>query len=420
MARSLLAAALLLLPLAFAGEEAPRPADLAHDLTEWPNRESWRNSDPWIAEHHRELRRMRPRVLVLVFANDVSLEAVRAHAAAVVSATAESTRFHGFEDPAAEPFLCYEPLRFVDLRDPPGPEGPRRVNSSAFPRKATGATVLDYAALYGRALAERIGIADPRDPARALDLHELIQLGFVHELWLYLIHEPGDRWPALETCEVKQHYDAQDRPIPGKHGPSGNGHDDSMPWSGRSFRIAFFNPHRGPGCAMENYGHTLEATANWGAVPAYKRWFDEFAELDLKRRFGLPFDSLYALGGADRASYPAGALEVTKDGEVHRASPYVARGGNVHFPPGATRHYDLWPAARPLSTIERWRQGGGEGGADLARPIDPARWRPYERLAPDGMGPWTVYWRQCMPGPGGECKDDQGRPLKSWWPYLFY
>lgn len=410
MARSL-SLLLLTAALAIAGEEAPRPAGLSADLTEWPNQASWRNSDPWIAEHHRELVRMRPRVLALVFANDASMEAVRAHAAAVVSATAESTRFHGFEDPAAEPFLLYEVVKWVDLRDP---DDPRRINSSAFPRKATGATVLDYAALYTKEMAAKIGIADPRDPTRCLDLHELIGLGFVHELWLYLIHEPGDRWPALETCELKQRYDAEDRAIAGKHSPSGNGHDDSMPWSGRSFRIAFFNPHRGPGCAMENYGHTLEATANWGAVPAYKKWFDAFAELDLDRRFGFPFGSLYAMHGDDRARYPDGALEVVKDGKVHRAEPYVARGGNVHFPPGASKHYDLWPEARPLTTIERWRQG------DEARPVDPARWKPYERLAPDGMGPWTVYWRQCMPGPGGEQKDDEGRPLKCWWPYLFY
>src|SRR5262249_26046762 len=105
MPRHLLGLVVAFCSLAFADDAPPRPERLAAELSEWPNQASWRNSDPWIAEHHRELRRMRPRVLALVFANDVSMETAQGHAAAVVSATAESTRFHGFSDPAAEPFL---------------------------------------------------------------------------------------------------------------------------------------------------------------------------------------------------------------------------------------------------------------------------------------------------------------------------
>ena len=39
-----------------------------------------------------------------------------------------------------------------------------------------------------------------------------------------------------------------------------------------------------------------------------------------------------------------------------------------------------------------------------------ARFRQYEQLAPDCMGPWMVYWRQCMPGYGTRCVDDDGQP----------
>jgi hypothetical protein len=44
----------------------------------------------------------------------------------------------------------------------------------------------------------------------------------------------------------------------------------------------------------------------------------------------------------------------------------------------------------------------------------------YRDLAPDCMGRWVVYWRQNMPGLGNTALDDDGRPMKNWWPFLFY
>jgi hypothetical protein len=41
-------------------------------------------------------------------------------------------------------------------------------------------------------------------------------------------------------------------------------------------------------------------------------------------------------------------------------------------------------------------------------------------MAPDCMGPWLVYWRQNMPGLDNRQKDADGRPMKNWWPFLFY
>jgi hypothetical protein len=31
-----------------------------------------------------------------------------------------------------------------------------------------------------------------------------------------------------------------------------------------------------------------------------------------------------------------------------------------------------------------------------------------------------VYWFQSMPGLDNKCLDAEGRPLKNWWPFLFY
>lgn len=364
---------------------------------------------------------MRPRVLVLNFANDVDMAGIEERTRKLVAAIAESTRYHGFADPSAPAFLEYDVVRYVDLRDSNPSADRKHETSELFPAKPKGTPGFqcNYEGLYGEALADRYGFKDPRDPKRCLNLHELIQRGLVHELWFYAIHR--DAWPAHETIEFKQYYDEKGCPIPGKHGPAGNGHDDTMPWSGRSFRIAFFNPHRGIGCAMENFGHTLEWMATCNSIGYYRKYFLEFAGLDLDRRYGLPFASLYALGRGDAASYPTkSSLQVKRRGKEHTVTNYVAVGGNVHFPPGGRHHYDLDSPFPVLSTIENYRQRNGPAGQDAVAEFTPAKWARYEAVAPDCMGPWMVYWRQCMPGLANRSLDDEGKPMKNWWVFLFY
>ena len=120
---------------------------------------------------------------------------------------------------------------------------------------------------------------------------------------------------------------------------------------------------------MESLGHSLERMASCGAIPYYERYFDD----------------------------------------------YVAACGNVHFTPNGRFDYDLDNPERVLSTIETWRQPGQE-----ARTWTIAELERYRDLAPDCMGRWVVYWRQNMPGLDNTALDDEGRPMKSWWPFLFY
>jgi hypothetical protein len=36
------------------------------------------------------------------------------------------------------------------------------------------------------------------------------------------------------------------------------------------------------------------------------------------------------------------------------------------------------------------------------------------------MGPWLIYWRQNFPGLKNRQKDDEVKPMKNWWVFLFY
>src|SRR4051794_32727061 len=319
---------------------------------------------------------MRPRVLVVNYVH--GFNEPRPLLNRLIAALRESSRWQG-RGPA---FLEYEIAEIVDLTEP---RGPLDRNSGQFPREPNGLH-LDYAAMYAQA-----GLAERED---------------INEVWLLADHT-DHTWP-WETVEVKRSYAHA-----GYERYAGNSGEHTAPWIGRSLRILFVNFARGVGCAMESLGHSLERMATCGAIPYYERYFREYAGLDLDRRFGLPFESLYQRSPVD---YPTPTtLRYPSKWRRARLEGYVAAGGNVHFMPNGRFDYDLDGGDPVRSTIETWRQPGSE----------PALWTPavldrYRDLAPDCMGRWVVYWRQNMPGLDNTARDDDGRPMKNWWPFLFY
>jgi hypothetical protein len=357
----------------------------------WPNAESAANSDPWLIAHHDDIRLMRPRVLAVNFVHGLGEAEARGQLERLCAALRESSRWQGYRDPDAPAFLEYQLVGIVDRTEP---RGDRDRNSAQFPRAADGIG-FDYGALY-----EMEGLGP------------LVERGEVNEVWLLADHT--DHSAPWETVEVKCAYDDAFRPV-GHNAQAGNSGAHSAPWIGRSLRILFVNFARGVGCAMESLGHSLERMFTCGALPSVERCFREFAGLDLDRRYGLPFESLY-LKGPDPVDYPTPTtLRYRRGWRRQRVEDYVAAGGNVHFMPNGRYDYDLDAPAPVLSTIETWRQPGEE-----PRPWTPAVLEPYRALAPDCMGRWVVYWRQNMPGLGHRALDDDGRPLKNWWPFLFY
>ena len=57
---------------------------------------------------------------------------------------------------------------------------------------------------------------------------------------------------------------------------------------------------------------------------------------------------------------------------------------------------------------------------DEPRAFSREKFERYQSVAPDCMGPWLVYWFQSMPGLNNRCIDADGKPMKNWWPFLFY
>ncbi|HOW71651.1 MAG TPA: hypothetical protein PKY77_13705 [Phycisphaerae bacterium] len=403
------------------------PADLPDDPTIWPNKTCFRASEPWLVENHTRIRKMQPRVLVLNFANDVEMSAIKDQTEKFIKALAESSRYHGYQDPKAPAFLDYRVVKYVDLRDEKPAPDMAKSSSTLFPVLPSKPADMwcDYKRLYTEEFAKYYGFEDPSTPGRHLDLKELIQAGIVHELWFYCIHDHKKGWPAFEVIELKQYYDKDGRPIPGKHGKAGNGgEDDTMPWTGHSFRIYFFNPHRGVGCQLENFGHLLEGHANHDTIAYHTKYFREFAGLDWDKRHKLPFKSLYEMS-YDRekckVTYPSeNKIIMLHEGKEYSVAPFDVFCGSNHWPPGARYHYDLDSPNTVECAIENYRLRNGPPGKDKLTEFNIKMTEQYRAVAPDCMGRWIVYWCQSMPGLDNNCIDDDGRPMKNWWVYLFY
>lgn len=405
---------------------------LASDVraAEWPNAASRANGDAWLAVHHAEIRVLRPRVLPLLFVNPAEPVAVDALLGRIVAAFREGSRARGFEDAAAAPQLEPVLLPTRDLRDgvagrPAAPPGWAFDNSTLYPRRAPGepgSWGLDYDALFDPAFAPLLGLEDPSVPGTFLPLCDALDQGLLHELWIVGSGDVAGDASAAEVLAAVPVRDASGNVVPGLVDRcAGNGcFDTDVRACGRSLRVGFVNYARGPGCYVHSVGHGIESLGRRRVIPSLSEWLLPFARLDLDRRYGLPFDSLYGVpcDATGCVGYPtASSLRVRTSGTV--VEPYDPACGNVHFPPNARRHYDDANDAEVRSSCDTFGRSVACGDDGLS-PVSRASWAAYESLAPDCGGAFLVWWLQHAPGFESGHRFEDGRPMPSLWPFLYY
>lgn len=230
---------------------------------------------------------------------------------------------------------------------------------------------------------------DPKDPKRFLTLKELVDAGYVHEVWFTGAADNIVSW--LECVEIKPRYDASFRRIPGEYVQAGNGGDPEQRFIGRSLRLNMLNYERGVGCGMENLGHALEGTAHSNCIPYFREYFYEYAMFDLDTRFGLPFNSYYYLWGEDKGvEYPDERTAIVRDGDKRwTLNDYYATGGMCISRPTAgatmTRRTPS-PCCRPSRT--------GASAAGEAAQTSSARGRTpcWSRSATSRPTAWDAGW----------------------------
>lgn len=394
---------------------------------EWPNPVAPATSDPWLAKNHDAIVRMRPRILALNFVNARPNAEMTALLEKITAAIREATRPHGDRDASAVPFLEYEIAYAVDLRDASPPSGWKYNNSTLYPREdpVVGQWGFDYEKLFTSEFAALYGIEDPASPGKPLSLCELSEKGLVHEVWIYADADVPDA-SAAEVLGIQPKYDESFQKYDvDLNRCAGNGcfdaEDEIPPSCTRTLRIGFVNATRGVGCYMESLSHGIETIGQSDDIPYFTRYFPEFGGFDLKQRHGLPFDSWYACSEPGCLTYPTTSSVAWKvGGQTGTIDPYVAVCGNAHFPPNGRQHYDVTNPAQVKSSCRGYHTAGGPGSGDPDELVSAADWQKYEGLAGDCDGPFLVWWWQQFPGPNRVAKDLDGKPMKNWWPFLFY
>jgi hypothetical protein len=414
-------AALICISAAAAICANPSSPKYTSNLRVWPNIKSSANSDEWLVKNHDKIQKMEPRVLVINFCNGLTPEEQKKKVEELRAALTESTRYHGYKDKKAKPFVEWKIAKIVDLSDPkPYPETPSD-NCTKYPQKNLKDEMnFIYKDLYNEKFAEYYGYKDPKNPQRYLKLNELVARGIVHEVWFFA-YQRRQHGGSFESTEWKPVYDANFKKVGNEHRMAGNGGDPEEPWFGRSLRILFMNAERGPGCAMESLSHSFEGMAHANCIPYFRKYFYEYASFDLDKRWGLPWNSLYAVGGdGNGISYPDPKTMVIKqDGKTYTINNYYCIGGNVHWAVNGRGQYDTGSPYTVMSTIEHYRLFDGPDGKDKQEPFTTDKFKQYLYCG-DCMGPWLIYWRQNMPGYNSPCKDDNKKQMKNWWPFLFY
>ena len=399
----------------------------------WPNEQSQANSDPWLSEHHDEIVEMHPKVLVLDYANQFTQDQAQTLVSQHIQAMQWASRYHGYSDPNAKPFINYELAKIVDLTD-----GGSQVTSTKLPTKGANNTgEIDYAELASQDYADLIGIPDPAT-GQNLDLCGLFEKGLIHEVW-GMVADNGSNGSGNgkfdETAETKVGYDANGQRIsPLKLVAVSNGTDITRLIPCKvSVRIYDFNPTRGPGCHLHAAGHAWENYISRGALPSFAKVAATFFNFDFDQRFGAGFKSFYNV-----CPYTS-AVCIDWQSDIHASAgpaamqsfdfPDMSAGcGNVHFPPNATTQYTTAGDELVQTSCEHYGLHDGTGGKDMTSPYqDAIALKDYQSMGADTRkilydcgGTQPAYIFASMPGLGNHATAADGTPMKNWWVYYYY
>ena len=397
-----------------------QPALCRRTPTTWPNSVSSASSDAWLVANHASIQKLQPKVLVLNFDNTRDNATVTAAVNNIIAGFTEGSRPRGYLDAAAKPMLEFQVAKVVDLRDHPAPAGWTKKTSTLLPRRANPGAFnwgIDYPKFYNATFAARYGFPDPAHPGQFLSLCQLADQGVIHDVWMAFDpdSDPGEA-SAAEILEWAPVYDANRVKTGGWDQCAGNGcFDNDVPHcNNASLRIGFINLNRGPGCFIHGHGHGMEHKLSGGFdLPSAAPYFREFAGFDLNTKYGLPFDSWYALPydnpDPPQPDSPCDYIRWTSQTSIEWTNvpkpstcttqvartplnPYNPVCGSVHFRQ-TRRHYDDFNTFTVQSSCQGWRRHEGTSGRDLARNFSLSTFSNYNTLAPDCEGGFNVWWR---------------------------
>ncbi len=380
----------------------------------WPNAESHTNSDAWLVTHHNQITKLLPKVLVINFLPSTSGDAVLKVAKENAAAITLGSRYHGYLDKTAPAFIEYQlPDQVINL-------------PSQAPHLAGG---FDYATFVtAQSFADILGYKDPDDNTKNLTLCQIFERGLVNEVWV--AETPEDPNKLYEIKSRAQRYDAAFAKMAGKFDTCASNGCVPAFTCGVTVRLSEINVERGAGCASHAWGHGIEGQVRRAQIPYFTQYATHFFNFDLDKLYGLPFGSWYegpcAYGGAPCVNYvspthvqdfPGAMLGVAQKFDIDN---YHQGCGNVHWRSNSQVDPDPGTDQPAETTCENYGLRNGDGGKDLTDTYREAKAAQYDQDVPDCGGGWATYLRQSMPGCANLAKDDDGKPMLNWWPFLFY
>lgn len=266
----------------------------------------------------------------------------------------EGSRFHGYKNPDAVPYLGYEVVKFWTIYD-------QIPISSTFQIGEVGGFDVyepDFIQVYND-----------------FGLQQYIETYGVKEIWIWFgqcampgwpsydpsIHHPGNFVEFVESNMAS--------PVTGDISNSHRFPDD-IPIAGKTAVVYCYNFRRCQAEAVHNHGHQLESIYKYTAEQQ---------------------DGNYNLFVHDFSGWGA-----------NYSSPPIGRAGDCHHPPNTTQDYDYLNPTLVESDIEDWEPAVGP-----KKMVNADTWANLDYDWPDGYdfpqfteSQWYIYWMQNMPGYG--------------------
>ncbi len=389
------------------------PDVLSDDLTVWPNKKSYTNSDKWLIQNHERIRILYPRLLVIDFYNKKSEAYCREFVNKVIHAFSEGSRYQAFRDSSSQPQLVYKITKYINLRDGSGKD-----ISEMRPHKADGS--FNEAAMFEDGFAPHLGYRNA-DNTRWLRLGELFDNGIINECWVVAPNT------LYEVQGRARKYDSAFN-FTGKYNECLNACYD-FGKAGRqtsvTIRLGEINVDRGVGCATHAFGHAIERMA-LDDIPYFGKVANRFFNFDLDSRYGAPFSNQYACPYYVKPPecfnyYGKTIITVNNYLPSWTFNNWGEGCGNIHFPINGRYQYDYNNTQTIKCTCENYGKKNGPDGKDKQHDYNASLVQRWNTSAyNDCGGEFVMYLRQNMPGYNSGAFDDDGNPMKSWWPFYYY
>ena len=264
------------------------------------------------------------------------------------------------------------------------------------------------------------GSPTPAIPRRFLRLDELLDGGYVHEVWFFGSgNEQAEPHVGVARggggeAGVRRHVPQGRR---AQWVQAGNGGDASSRGPAAACGIGCVNASRGPAASSRASATAIEGTANSAGDPVLHAYFKEFAGFDLDKRYKRAVRQPVR-GGLRRPADPVPRPErrwcVTHSGKEYHDQGLRRRRRQRPLP--AERPRALRPGQRPAGAVHH------RGLADRQRA---RRQGPVEAMDERGIPASTATCPRLhgavagllaaeLARAGNRQKDDAGRPMKNW------